>query len=192
MGLKDIPNLLSIARILLTLPVAWLLLQERYDLALVLFFIAGVSDGLDGYLAKRFNWSSRLGSILDPLADKLLLVTSFICLAWVGLIPFWLVALVMGRDVVIVLGGLAFHWLIGRYDMAPTWVSKLNTLLQITLVLGLVLSHGLHALPDTSLVWLVYMVCVTTVLSGLDYVWTWGRKAYHLRHMDKLDNRKNP
>lgn len=183
-GSKDIPNLLTVARILLTLPVAWLLLQERYDLALVLFFIAGFSDGLDGYLAKRFGWGSRLGSILDPLADKLLLVTSFLCLAWVGLIPFWLVALVMGRDVVIVAGGLAFHWLIGHYEMEPTWISKLNTLLQIILVLGLVLSHGLHAVPDSNLVWLVYAVCVTTVLSGLDYVWTWGYKAYHARHIE--------
>lgn len=178
---KDIPNLISIARILLSLPVAWLLLNERYGEALILFFIAGVSDGLDGYLAKQFGWRSRLGSILDPLADKMLLVTSFLCLAWVGLIPFWLVALVMGRDLVIVLGGLAFHWLIGHYEMAPTWISKLNTVLQITLVLALVLSNGLHALPDTFLVWLVYGACLTTILSGLDYVWTWGRRAYRLR-----------
>lgn len=181
---KDIPNLLSIARILLSLPVAWLLLEGRFGEALLLFFVAGVSDGLDGYLAKRFGWRSRLGSILDPLADKMLLVTSFLCLTWVGLIPFWLVALVMGRDLVIVLGGLAFHWLIGHYEMEPTWVSKFNTVLQITLVLALVLSNGLYALPEMLLLGLVYGVCVTTVLSGLDYVWTWGRKAYHARHMD--------
>ncbi len=178
---KDIPNLLSIARILLSLPVAWLLLNERFSEALLLFFIAGVSDGLDGYLAKRFDWRSRLGSILDPLADKTLLVTSFLCLVWVGLIPFWLLALVVGRDLVIVLGGLAFHWLIGRYDMEPTWVSKLNTVLQITLVLALVLSNGLYILPDVLLIGLLYGACLTTVLSGLDYMWTWGRKAYHAR-----------
>ncbi|MDZ4261336.1 MAG: CDP-alcohol phosphatidyltransferase family protein [Pseudomonadota bacterium] len=179
---KDIPNLLSIARILLSLPVAWLLLNERFSEALLLFFIAGVSDGLDGYLAKRFDWRSRLGSILDPLADKTLLVTSFLCLVWVGLIPVWLLALVVGRDLVIVLGGLAFHWLIGRYDMEPTWVSKLNTVLQITLVLALVLSNGLYILPDVLLIGLLYGACLTTVLSGLDYMWTWGRKAYHARH----------
>ncbi len=179
---KDIPNLLSIARILLSLPVAWLLLNGRYGEALLLFFIAGVSDGLDGYLAKRFGWRSRLGSILDPLADKTLLVTSFLCLVWVGLIPFWLLALVVGRDLVIVVGGLVFHWLIGPYEMEPTWVSKLNTVLQITLVLALVLSNGLYILPDVLLVGLLYGASLTTILSGIDYVWTWGRKAYHARH----------
>ncbi len=176
-GPKDIPNIISVIRVALTIPVAFMLLEERYLAALILFFIAGFSDGLDGYLAKRFNWSSRLGSILDPLADKALLVTSFLCLAWVGLIPFWLVALVIGRDVIIVLGGLAYHWLIGRYEMSPTWVSKLNTTLQITFVLALVLSNGLYTLPDVFLLGLAYGVCVTTVLSGLDYMWTWGRRA---------------
>ena len=181
---KDIPNLISLARIILVLPVALLLLREQYGWALLLFFIAGVSDGLDGYLAKHFGWRSRLGSILDPVADKMLLVTSYLCLAWVGLIPLWLVALVMGRDVVIVLGALAFHWLVGRYEMAPTWISKLNTVLQITLVLALVLSNGLYTLPEALLLGLVYGACLTTVMSGLDYVWTWGRKAYHAYHAD--------
>ena len=182
---RDIPNLLSIARILLSLPVARLLLNERFGEALLLFFIAGVSDGLDGYLAKRFGWHSRLGSILDPLADKVLLVTSYLCLVWVGLIPLWLLALVVGRDLVIVVGALAFHWLIGRYDMQPTWVSKLNTVLQITLVLALVLSNGVYILPDMLLVGLLYGACLTTILSGIDYVWTWGRKAYCARHLGK-------
>ncbi len=182
---RNIPNLLSIARILLSLPVAWLLLNGRFSEALLLFFIAGVSDGLDGYLAKRFGWRSRLGSILDPLADKTLLVTSFLCLVWVGLIPLWLLALVVGRDLVIVVGALAFHWLIGRYDMEPTWVSKLNTVLQITLVLALVLSNGLYVLPDMLLIGLLYGACLTTILSGIDYVWTWGRKAYYARRSGK-------
>ncbi len=181
--LKDIPNIISIARVILTVPVAILLLDERFAEALFLFFVAGVSDGLDGYLAKRYGWHSRLGSILDPLADKALLVTSYLCLAWVGLIPFWLVALVMGRDMVIVLGGLAFHWLVGRYEMSPTWISKINTTLQIALVLVLVFANGVYPLPDTLIVVLVYGVCVTTVLSGLDYIWTWGRRALSVRQM---------
>lgn len=188
-GLQHLPNLISIARILLTLPVAYLLLQQRFSEALLLFFVAGVSDALDGYLAKRFGWHSRLGSILDPLADKLLLVTAFVCLAWVAVIPFWLVLLVLGRDLVIILGALAFHLLIGRYEMAPTWISKLNTALQIILVLALVLSHGLYALPEGVLTWLVYGVSVTTVLSGLDYVWTWGRKAYRLKQKQNREKR---
>ncbi len=188
MSPKDIPNIISVARVVLTIPVAYFLLEERFAAALMLFFVAGVSDGLDGYLAKRFGWYSRLGSILDPLADKALLVTSFLCLAWVGLIPFWLLALVMGRDVIIVLGGAAYHWLIGRFEMSPTWVSKLNTTLQIALVLLVVFSNGVYALPDMLIIVLVYSVCITTILSGLDYVWTWGRKAVQARHIDHSDN----
>ncbi len=184
-GLKDLPNLISIARILLSLPVAYLLLEERFSEALLLFFIAGVSDALDGFLAKRFGWHSRLGSILDPLADKMLLVTSYLCLAWVEVIPLWLLLMVFGRDLIIIIGGLAFHWLIGRFEMAPTWISKINTALQIALVLALVLSNGLYPLPGGLLTWLVYGVSVTTVLSGLDYIWTWGRKAYLIRKKNR-------
>ena len=181
LGLKDLPNLISIARICLTLPVAYLLLEQRFSEALLLFFVAGVSDGLDGFLAKRFGWHSRLGSILDPLADKALLVTSYLCLALVGVIPLWLMLLVFARDLIIIVGGLAFHFFIGRYEMAPTWISKLNTTLQIVLVLALVLSYGLYPLPSQLLTWLVYGVSVTTVLSGIDYIWTWGRKAVRIK-----------
>lgn len=182
LGRKDIPNIISVARVILSLPVAYLLLQEAYAGALVLFFVAGVSDGLDGFLAKHYGWHSRLGSVLDPLADKILLVTSYLCLGWVGMIPLWLVIMVMARDVIIVAGGAAFHYLVGRYEMAPTWVSKVNTTMQIVLVLSLVFSQGVLLLPDELLVGLVYVVCVTTVLSGLDYVWTWSRKAYWANH----------
>lgn len=184
-GLKDLPNLISVARILLSLPVAYLLLEERFSEALLLFFVAGVSDALDGFLAKRFGWHSRLGSILDPLADKTLLVTSYLCLAWVEVIPFWLLVMVFGRDLIIIVGGLAFHLLIGRFEMAPTWISKVNTALQIILVLALVLSNGIYQLPGGLLAWLVYGVSLTTVLSGLDYVWTWGRKTYLIKKKNR-------
>ncbi len=181
LGLKDLPNLISVARILLSLPVAYLLLEQRFTEALLLFFIAGVSDGVDGYLAKRFGWRSRLGSILDPLADKILLITSYLCLALVDVIPMWLMAMVLGRDLIIVVGAAAFHVFFGQFDMAPTWISKINTTLQIILVLALVLSRGLYPLPAEMLEWLVYGVFVTTVLSGLNYIWIWGQKAFHLK-----------
>lgn len=181
LAFKDIPNLISIARIILVWPVAYLLLEQRFSEALVLFFIAGVSDGLDGFLAKRFNWRSRLGTILDPLADKILLVTSFVCLVWVDIIPLWLMVIVFGRDLIIVLGATAFHLFVGSFDMVPTWISKINTTLQIVLVLALVLSHGLYTLPADLLTGLVYAVSLTTLLSGLDYVVTWGRKAIQMK-----------
>ena len=147
----------------------------------MLYFVAGVSDGVDGFLAKRFGWHSRLGSILDPLADKILLITSYLCLTLIDIIPVWLVVMVFGRDLIIVVGAAAFHFLFGKFDMAPTWISKINTTLQIILVLALVLSNGLYPLPADLLVWLVYGVSVTTVLSGLDYTWIWGRRAYQLK-----------
>lgn len=174
---RDIPNAISIGRIILVLPVALLLLAEEYLGALLLFFVAGFSDGLDGFLAKRYGWHSRLGSILDPLADKLLLVTSYICLAWVGAIPDWLVMIVIGRDLAIVAGAIAFHLLLGRYEMVPTWISKINTVMQIFLVLVLVFSAGVFELPEGLLTFMVYAVCVTTLASGVDYIWTWSFKA---------------
>ena len=181
MALRDIPNIISLLRILLVLPVVWLLLNREYSWALMLFFIAGISDGIDGYLAKRNHWTSRLGSILDPLADKLLLVSSFVTLAWLSILPLWLVAAVLLRDVVIISGAMAYHFVVGRYEMEPSIISKLNTFFQIMLVLSTVFSLGLYSLPPLALQTLVYIVLVTTILSGGDYVYTWGKKTYHAK-----------
>ena len=116
--LRHLPNLISVFRVLLVPPVVWLMVQGRYGEALALFVIAGASDGLDGYLAKHFGWVSRFGSIIDPLADKLLLTASFFTLAWLGHLPLWLAVLVIARDLVIVIGGLAYHYLVGKFSMA--------------------------------------------------------------------------
>ena len=96
---SDIPNLITVFRFLLVPPLVWLLLNDRFGAALVVFGVAGFSDGLDGFLAKRFHWTSRIGALLDPLADKLLLIASFVTLGWLGWIPVWLVVLVCLRDV---------------------------------------------------------------------------------------------
>ena len=177
MTLRDLPNLISVLRIVLVIPIVYLLVQRQFGLALVLFAVAGISDGLDGYLAKRYNWSSRLGSILDPLADKLLLVSAFLALAWVGEIPLWLVIAIMARDVIIILGGIIYHYLIGQFEMVPTWISKLNTVFQIVLVLAIVFSLGVYTLSPAMINGLVIMVTITTLISGLDYIWVWGRRA---------------
>ena len=175
--LQQIPNLISILRILLVVPVAWALLGERFGLGLVLFAVAGISDGLDGFLAKRFGWRSRLGAFLDPLADKLLLVAGFLSVGWLGLIPWWLVVLVILRDVVIVGGALAYHFTVGRFDAQPTPLSKMNTLMQIVLVLVVVVDGGLFAMPGWIITLCVGIVTVTTSLSGVDYVLEWSRRA---------------
>ena len=173
--MRHIPNIISALRILLVIPVVMLLLERQYGAALILFAIAGISDGVDGFLAKHFGWQSRLGSILDPLADKLLLVCSFLSLAWLGLIPLALVVAVMLRDVIIVLGAIALHYRYGRFEMQPTRVSKVNTFFQIVLVLAVVFYHGEFAQIPWIVDSLVYIVWATTLISGANYVWIWGR-----------------
>ncbi len=133
---EEIPNLISVLRIFLSIPVIWMLLEQRFEIALVLFAVAGISDGLDGYLAKRNGWVSRLGGLLDPLADKVLLVSSYLSLAVIGAIPVWLVMLVILRDLVIVTGALVYNFRVKQLDVAPSLLSKFNTLAQIVLVLA--------------------------------------------------------
>lgn len=177
----DIPNIISVLRIGLVLPVVAALAHGEFVLALLLYTIAGVSDGIDGYIAKRFRCTSRLGSILDPLADKLLLVSTYVTLAWLELLPLWLVAAVVARDLLILAGAASYHLLIGEYEMAPTLVSKLNTFAQIVLGLAVVFSAGVYALPPALIDWLIWLVLATTLVSGADYVWTWGARACRAR-----------
>jgi len=179
---SDIPNIITVFRFLLVPPVVLLLLNHRYGAALIVFGVAGFSDALDGFLAKRYGWSSRMGAIMDPLADKLLLVASFVTLGWLGLIPPWLVALVILRDVVIVIGAMIYHWCVAYLETTPpTLLSKLNTFTQILLVLAVMFSQSVQALPFLWIDILLYSVLATTIWSGLDYVWIWGRRAWSLR-----------
>lgn len=183
MNRSDIPNLISFLRIMMVVPIVMLLFREAYGTALSLFLIAGVSDGLDGYLAKRYGWTSRLGSILDPLADKALLVGCYVALGWMDHIPLWLVFAVVGRDVIIVAGAFAFYALIGRREVIPSWMSKVNTFAQIVLGLTVVLSLAWYPLPERLLNAMFQIVLVTTVMSGADYVWTWSRRALSERRL---------
>ena len=118
---------------------------------------------------------------MDPLADKLLLVSCFVTLGWLEMIPMWLVALVVLRDLVIVGGAIVFHMRVERLEAAPSIVSKLNTFTQIVLVLAVIFSEGVRALPASWLDVLIVSVLITTLWSGLDYVWTWGRRAWFKR-----------
>jgi cardiolipin synthase len=146
-------------------------------MGLLLFTVAGLSDGADGYLAKRYGWHSRVGAILDPLADKLLLTLSYLTLTWLSLIPLWLTAAVILRDLLIVAGALSYHLLIGRFELAPSRLSKANTLLQIVLVVAVMLQQTFEPMPGWTITALVYLVLATTVLSGAHYVMVWSRQA---------------
>jgi cardiolipin synthase len=171
-GLSHLPNLITLARIALV-PVLILLLKDQdYAAALIVFVIAGVSDALDGYLAKRLNVQSRLGAILDPAADKLLLVSAYVMLTVLGHIPFWLVLVVVFRDLLIVGGYLLYTSHAGPVKMRPSILSKLNTLMQIALVAVILAQQAAGwAWPPAEA--LVYVVLVTTVVSGAHYLWLW-------------------
>lgn len=180
MSRRDIPNLITIIRVLLVAPLIWYLAVERYAAALAVALVAGVSDALDGFLAKRYGWESRIGGILDPIADKLLLVGSFIMLGFAGLIPVWLVVLVLLRDLVIVVGAALFQALIARLEPEPSPISKINTTFQILLVLAVLLDQVIEAFPADLVTGIVLVTAATTLASGAHYVWIWGRLTWRL------------
>ncbi|HOW76583.1 MAG TPA: CDP-alcohol phosphatidyltransferase family protein [Candidatus Competibacteraceae bacterium] len=178
---RHIPNLITGLRILLVAPFLWALLEERYSTALLLFVIAGVSDALDGFLAKYFGWTSELGGLLDPIADKLLLIGAILALGWLNELPGWLVALVILRDLLIVGGAVSYHLLIERFEAAPLMISKLNTLVQLILVCAVIVHYGMIPLPETLLTGLIVLTALTTVWSGAAYIWQWSQRARRQR-----------
>ncbi|HKX55344.1 MAG TPA: CDP-alcohol phosphatidyltransferase family protein, partial [Xanthomonadales bacterium] len=139
-GLHLLPNTLTLFRMLSVGPIIFFLLTGRYRSAFLVAFCAGISDLLDGFLARRFGWMTHFGGILDPLADKLLLVTVSITLAWLGHLPVWLVCLMVFRDLLIIAGAWYFHNHVARITSAtPSTLSKWNTLFQIMLVVCVML-----------------------------------------------------
>ncbi|MGX2040990.1 CDP-alcohol phosphatidyltransferase family protein [Methylocaldum sp. MU1018] len=178
MKARHIPNIISVCRILLVYPIIDSMLEKRFDWALALFVTAGLSDALDGFLAKYFHWQSRLGSYIDPLADKLLLVSSYVVLSFMGLLPFWLMVTVVLRDLVIFTGAVLYYFLLRPFDGQPLLISKLNTLLQLFLVFVVLLNYGFAPLPPMILTGLAAVVLVTTLISGAMYVYVWGSSYY--------------
>lgn len=167
-----LPNLITIMRIILIIPFAYYVMIEQYALALVIFLIAGLSDGLDGLLAKRFRWQSRFGSITDPLADKLLLLVALLLLVVKGHISWTLFWVSTARDVIIVGGATSYHYFVGPYEMRPSLISKWNTALLILLVLlVLVTVADWYSVPDILLQGLEITVILTCIISGLHYIW---------------------
>jgi len=177
MRLNWLPNAITIARVVLTLPLLWLLAKNDFRWAFWVAVAAGLSDGVDGYLARRYAWSSALGGVLDPIADKLLVSVGYIGLWWSGHLPGWLVALVFVRDVVIVLGGCAWWRFNGTFEAAPSFLGKFSTALQITLVACVLADLAVQPLPAGLLRWLSLATALLTLVSGLDYVIRYGQRA---------------
>jgi len=182
MRLAAIPNALTVMRILLVLPTAWLLWQTRYVEALVLMAIAGASDAVDGWLARRWNAVSRFGEAVDPVADKLLVAAMFVIFTVQGHLPLWLALIVIGRDLCIVSGASAYRLLFGSIEFAPTRLSKANTAAQISVLLLILvelcgfgaLSRLVGAILDP---WSFYALALLAISSGADYVITWSLRA---------------
>lgn len=164
------PNLLTLLRILMVPVIVVLLNDHEYAYALLIFTLAGITDGLDGWVAKTFNLQSAMGAMLDPIADKLLLVSTYTMLAVLGDIPFWLLVLVVFRDFIIV-GG---YWLLVAMDkkleVQPSLISKLNTFFQIFLVLLVLIDRAGWLMLDDAIYGVLLVVVTTTVLSGMGYV----------------------
>jgi len=175
--LRHLPNFICLVRIALIWPTIDALYSGKYWTALALVFICAVSDGLDGWLAKRFNWTSHLGKMLDPLADKLLLVALFLTATWMNLLPWWLTAVAVGRDVMIGFGAVLYRVWFGPLHGRPTLLSKINTGMQLAVALAAILGAA-TGMPNEEIVTaLAIVTLVTTVISGAGYLGVFTRRA---------------
>jgi len=177
MSLSWLPNAISLMRIALIVPILALFISDEFGWALGLFIIAGLSDGVDGYIAKKYHWDTRLGAFLDPAGDKLLVAWSFGTLAYLGNIPVWLAVIVILRDVVIVAGSFIYHYLVTRLEGEPTSISKLNTGLEFAFLIFVMSKAGFGWPDNITITVLGAAVLVTVVISGYDYVSNWIRSA---------------
>jgi cardiolipin synthase len=175
--MQHLPNIICVIRILLIWPTVLALQAGEFWTALALVAVCAMSDGLDGWLAKRFNWTSQLGKILDPLADKMLLVALFLTATWNNLVPWWLTAVVVARDVMIGSGALVYRLWFGPLHGRPTIISKINTGMQLAVVLAAILGAA-TGLPTPEMVTaLAILTLLTTIVSGFDYLSMFTRRA---------------
>lgn len=168
-----IPNLITLGRIVLVPVVFWLLVSGRVRLAFFAFLLAGISDAIDGFLAKRYRWQTELGAYLDPLADKLLIVCVFVALGVLGELPSWIVIAVVSRDILIVMAVLV-SWLMGHpLHMKPLVISKANTAAQIVLAAFVLADEAFQMELDSVRIVLIWVTAVTTLLSLGAYAKAW-------------------
>ncbi len=166
---KFIPNLITATRFAAVPLLVWWLFDGQFNNALLLFFLMGLSDALDGYLAKSFGWKTTLGAYMDPAADKVMLICAYVTLGALNLLPHWLVFVVILRDVAILAGALSYNIATRRLEIQPTLISKLNTFMQIILVFAVIYSQ-LSPLPTLLIQISIGLTVFTTVASGLDYL----------------------
>ncbi|MDR3391262.1 MAG: CDP-alcohol phosphatidyltransferase family protein [Sulfuriferula sp.] len=173
--MPNVPNTISLFRLLLVPLVVYLLAISAYGYALAVFLTASVSDGIDGWIARHYDLRTAIGAILDPVADKLVILACLLMLTWHALIPLWLTLSLLARDLIIVVGAMAYRRLTGHLQVTPTLLGKIHIFMEFGM-LCLVLADA-AGIVSLSLQWLFMLVLATAVLSGLHYVWIWTRKA---------------
>ena len=166
---RFIPNLITVARFAAVPFLVWWLFTGQFYNAFLLLFLMGLSDAVDGYLAKSFSWKTALGAYLDPAADKAMLISAYVTLGALNLLPHWLVFVVILRDVALLAGALAYNLATRRLEIQPTLISKFNTCMQIVLAFS-VIYNQFGTLPGVVIPILIGLTVFTTVASGLDYL----------------------
>ena len=173
----NIPNLISLSR-LLSVPFAvWLIINDGLLICFWVLVYAGVSDAVDGFIAKRYDLRSKLGGYLDPIADKALLISVFISLGYSGYLYSWLILIVVFRDILILLGALIYHLMYQDLVIEPLVISKINTTVQFILLAVIIGFNGFNLGESFFIDVLIYITAFTTLSSGAAYVYTWGGKA---------------
>lgn len=179
--ISQLPNAITIGRILLILPIGYFIVIDDWIVVLVLLLIAGASDLLDGALARAFRWESRFGQVTDPIADKLTFGLVVVLLAFKHMYPIWLMVIVIGRDVAILVGAGMYRLLVKRLDVEPSFLSKLNTAVQVAVPLLIIIGTQDWLFSEYSLIilnpWGYFVALGFAVVSGLDYAFFWGRRA---------------
>ncbi len=177
MAVWTIPNMFTFARLLLVPLVAWQLLELQWVPAFWLFAIAAVTDLLDGTLARLLNQRSEFGAWLDPIADKLMLLTTLSLLTWADFLPLWFAVLVLLRDAVVLSGAVAFRRLTGGLHVAPTWLGKTAVMLEFVLIAAVLAEVALQLGLSPWRPYLLWFTALVAAASGLQYVWLWSGKT---------------
>ena len=179
--MQNLPNLITLGRLGLVPVMAYYAASEQYAVALPIFLVAALSDFADGYIAREWKLVSRIGAALDPIADKLNMLVATLLLAWQSLLPIWLAAAIIGRDVVIVAGVLAYRRFRGTMEITPPRLSKVNTVIEFGVLLAVMAQAAGWIDARAWMPTLFAVVFVTVVASGVQYVWLGIRMAFFTR-----------
>lgn len=193
-----LPNIISVTRLFLSPFIIWLIVSGNLTGAFVVFVIAGLTDALDGFIARRYQMQTELGAYLDPIADKALLMSTFVTLGFFNYLPAWLAITVVSRDVLII-GAVMLSWLMDRpMEVRPLAISKINTVMQIAVATLVLAEHGLHLGLDVYIFAAIWITGATTVSSAVFYLITWLRymASYDINgrspHVAAADGDQNP